>query len=191
MNKQIILAGVGGQGILFAARIFSQLGLKLGLDVMGSETHGMSQRGGSVVAHLKLGAYKSPMIRAGTADILYSFEKKETYRNLKFLRRGGLCFVNLESSGRFDDKILRHLEDKDIAFLPYNATGVALEMGSIRSANIALIGYSAGTGLLPFASGDLRGILQSVSQKANLESNLQAFDTGFRFSQQEIPVDLS
>jgi len=179
MNIQIILAGVGGQGILFAARIFSQLGLKLGLGIMGSETHGMSQRGGSVVAHLKLGAYQSPMIRAGTADILYSFEKMETYKNLKFLRRGGLCFVNLTSADRFDGKILHHLDNKDITFRAYDASGVALKMGAIRSANIALIGYSAGTGLLPFNSNDLKGILESVSQKTNIGSNLKAFETGF------------
>jgi len=184
MNMQIVLAGVGGQGILFAARIFSQLGLKLGLGVMGSETHGMSQRGGSVVAHLKLGAYQSPMIRVGTADIVYSFEKNETYQNLKFLRRGGLCFVDIESTDRFDDKILHHLKDKNITFRAYDASGVSLKMGSLRSANIALIGYSSGTGLLPFASDDLKGILESVSQKTNIERNLKAFETGFNASSQ-------
>jgi indolepyruvate ferredoxin oxidoreductase beta subunit len=182
MNIQIVLAGVGGQGILFAASIFSQLGLKLGLGVMGSETHGMSQRGGSVVAHLKLGEYQSPMIRIGTADILYSFEKNETYNNLKFLRRGGLCFVNLASSDRFDDKILDHLKNKDITFKTFDASGVALKMGSIRSANIALIGYSAGTGLLPFSSENFEEILASVSQKTNRETNLKAYETGFNAS---------
>jgi indolepyruvate ferredoxin oxidoreductase beta subunit len=180
MNIQIVLAGIGGQGILFAARLFSQLGLKLGLDAIGSETHGMSQRGGSVVAHLKLGAYQSPLIRAGTADILYSFDELETYKNLRFLRRGGLCFVNLTSPDRFDDKILFHLKSKDITFRAYDATGIALKMGSIRSANIALIGYSAGTGLLPFESDDLREILESVSRKANIKSNLKAFKSGFQ-----------
>jgi len=184
MNMQIVLAGVGGQGILFAARIFSQLGLKLGLSVMGTETHGMSQRGGSVVAHLKLGVYKSPMIRAGTADILYSFEKNETYKNLKFLRQGGLCFVNLSSSDRFDEKILHHLENKNITYMAYDASGSALKMGSLRSANIALIGYSVGTGLLPFKSDDLKGILESVSQKTNVESNLKVFEAGFNASHQ-------
>jgi indolepyruvate ferredoxin oxidoreductase beta subunit len=182
MNIQIVLAGVGGQGILFAARIFSQLGLKLGLGVMGSETHGMSQRGGSVVAHLKLGAYQSPLIRIGTADILYSFEKNETYTNLKFLRRGGVCFVNLPSSDRFDDKILDFLKSEDITFKAFDASGVALKMGSIRSANIALIGYSAGTGLLPFSTENFKEILGSVSQKAKRENNYKAFETGFNAS---------
>ncbi|MCK4556295.1 MAG: 2-oxoacid:acceptor oxidoreductase family protein, partial [Candidatus Aminicenantes bacterium] len=75
MKVQIVLAGIGGQGILFSSKIFSELGMKLGFDIMGSETHGMSQRGGSVIAHLKLGKFQSPVIRTGTADVLYSFEE--------------------------------------------------------------------------------------------------------------------
>ena len=119
MKVQIVLAGIGGQGILFSSKIFSELGLKLGLDIMGSETHGMSQRGGSVTAHLKLGKFQSPVIRTGTADVLYSFEENETYRTLKFLRRGGVCFVNLEDPGRFDQKVLDYLKEKDLLFLLY------------------------------------------------------------------------
>jgi indolepyruvate ferredoxin oxidoreductase beta subunit len=185
MNVQIVLAGVGGQGILFAARLFSQLGLEIGLDVMGSETHGMSQRGGSVVAHVKLGAYKSPMIRSGTADLLYSFHEMETYKNLKFLRSGGLCFVNLANTDRFNDKVLDHLKNKDITFRVYDASSVALEMGSMRSANIALIGYSAGTGQFPFQYGDLKCVLESVSRKIDLQNNLIALETGFQAGQKE------
>jgi indolepyruvate ferredoxin oxidoreductase beta subunit len=184
MNIQIVLAGVGGQGILFAAKIFSELGIKLGLEVMGSETHGMSQRGGSVVAHLKLGTYRSPMIRAGSADILYSFELEETYRNLKFLRGGGLCFVNLTNEERFDLKILDHLKAKDITVKTCDASGIALKMGSARSANIALIGYSAGTGLLPFTTKALRNVLGSVSGKNDLKNNLSAFEAGFQTQSQ-------
>jgi indolepyruvate ferredoxin oxidoreductase beta subunit len=185
MNVQIVLAGVGGQGILFAARLFSQLGLKIGVDVMGSETHGMSQRGGSVVAHVKLGAFKSPMIRSGAADLLYSFHEMETYKNLKFLRRGGKCFVNLANAERFDHKVCDHLKNKEILFRGYDASRVALEMGSMRSANIALIGYSAGTGQLPFRYGDLKSVLESGSRKNDIKHNLAAFETGFQAGKKE------
>jgi indolepyruvate ferredoxin oxidoreductase beta subunit len=180
MKVQIVLAGVGGQGILFSSKIFSELGLKLGLDVMGSETHGMSQRGGSVIAHLKLGQFQSPVIRTGTADILYSFEENETYRNLKFLRRGGVCFVNLTDPGRFDPKVLDYLKTAGITFNSLDASGVASTIGSILAANIVLIGYSVGTGLVPFKHKDMRNVLESVSQKKNLEMNLKAFEIGIR-----------
>jgi indolepyruvate ferredoxin oxidoreductase beta subunit len=180
MKVQIILAGIGGQGILFSSKVFSELALKLGLDVMGSETHGMSQRGGSVIAHLKLGKFQSPVIRTGTADILYSFEENETYRTLRFLRRGGVCFVNLEDPGRFDPKVLNHLKKSGVTFRSFDASGAALRIGSIMSTNIVLIGYSVGTGLVPFKHEDLRNVLESVSQKKNLEINLKAFEIGVR-----------
>jgi len=180
MKIQIILAGIGGQGILFSSKIFSELGLKLGLDIMGSETHGMSQRGGSVIAHLKLGKFQSPMIRTGTADILYSFEENETYRTLKFLRCGGHCFANFVSLDRFDKKVLDYLNKKEITFRAYDASGIASKIGSIRSANIVLIGYSVGTGLVPFNCEDLRYVLELVSRKKDLEMNLKAFEIGFR-----------
>ncbi len=177
---QIILAGIGGQGILFSSKIFSEWGLKMGLPIMGSETHGMSQRGGSVIAHLKLGDFHSPMIRGGTADILYSFEENETYKSLKFLRSGGICFANLESAERFDRKILDHLQEKGITFRAYDASGAASRMDSIMSTNIILIGYSVGTGLVPFQYDDLRSVLESITKKTYLEVNLKAFETGFR-----------
>ena len=180
MNTQIILAGIGGQGVLFASRIFSQLGVKLGLNVLGSETHGMSQRGGSVLSHLKLGDFHSPLIRTGTADILYSFAEEETYRSLRFLKRGGVCFVNLESTQRFDGAILSHLKRKKIAFRAFDAAGAAARLGFVRSANIVLIGYSVGSGLVPFHHEDITSVLESVSRKKDLDVNLKAFETGYQ-----------
>jgi indolepyruvate ferredoxin oxidoreductase beta subunit len=180
MKAQIILAGIGGQGILFSSKIFSELGLKLGLDVVGSETHGMSQRGGSVIAHLKLGQFQSPLIRRGTADVLYAFEENETYRTLEFLRKGGLCFANLESKERFDRSVLSYLKKKKITFLAYDASGAALKIGSILAANTVLIGYSVGTGLVPFSYKDLKKVLELVSKKKNLAMNIRAFEFGFQ-----------
>ncbi len=180
MKTQIILAGVGGQGIVFALKIFSELGLKLGLNVMGSETHGMSQRGGSVIAHLKLGNFFSPLIRTGAADILYSFEEKEAYRTLGFLRSGGICFVNLEDVGRFNKKVLNHLKNKKIIFRAFDANGEASKIGFVRSANIVLIGYSVGLGLVPFKHDDMISVLERVSRERDLETNLKAFEVGYQ-----------
>jgi indolepyruvate ferredoxin oxidoreductase beta subunit len=180
MKVQIILAGIGGQGILFSSKVFSELGLKMGLDIMGSETHGMSQRGGSVIAHLKLGTFHSPLIRRGAADILYSFEENETYNTLKFLKRGGICFVNLESVDQFNKSIMKFLKEKEITFRTYDATGAASKIGSLKSANIVLIGYSVGTGLVPFKYEDLKYVLELVSREKNLKINLKALELGFQ-----------
>ncbi|UCF06596.1 MAG: 2-oxoacid:acceptor oxidoreductase family protein [bacterium] len=179
-NVQIILAGIGGQGILFSSRLIAEWGLRSGLDIMGSETHGMSQRGGSVTAHLKLGSFRSPVIREETADILYSFEENETYKSLKFIKSGGICFANLENENRFDRKVLDLLEQKEITFRTFDASGTALKIGSVMSANIILIGYSVGTGLVPFEYDDLKTVLESITKKAHLETNLKAFEIGYK-----------
>ena len=178
VKTQIFLAGIGGQGVLFASRLFSELGMKLGLNVLGSETHGMSQRGGSVTAHLKLGDFHSPLIRISAADILYSFAKEETYGSLKFLKRGGACFVNLGDPGGFDPAVLAHLKKKEIVFKAFDAGETASRIGFARSANIVLIGYSVGTGLVPFRYEDIKSALASVSRPKNLGINLKAFDIG-------------
>jgi indolepyruvate ferredoxin oxidoreductase beta subunit len=180
IKTQIILAGIGGQGILFASRIFSRLGLNLGLNVLGSETHGMSQRGGSVLAHLKLGGFYSPLIRIGSADFLYSFAEEETYQSLKFLKNGGVCFVNLDDPKRFDPDVLSHLQGKKIQFRAFDAAEAASQIGFVRSANIVLIGYSVGSGLVPFQYDDVKSVLETVSRKKDLDVNLEAFEIGFQ-----------
>jgi indolepyruvate ferredoxin oxidoreductase beta subunit len=183
IKVQILLAGIGGQGILFSSRIFSELGLKLGIDVLGSETHGMSQRGGSVIAHLKLGEFHSPLIREGAADILYSFDKFETYRALKFLKNGGICFANGVSSDRFDGEIVAYMRENGMTFVVHDASRLAAEIGSARAANVVLIGYSLGTGLVPFACDDVQIVLESVSKRENAALNLKAFESGYRQGQ--------
>ena len=76
-DVKLILAGIGGQGVVFATRLLAQTAAAMGMPVLASETHGMSQRGGSVLAHLKLGGTESPLIRRGTADILLAFDRDE------------------------------------------------------------------------------------------------------------------
>jgi indolepyruvate ferredoxin oxidoreductase beta subunit len=180
MKTQIIFAGIGGQGVLFASRIFSELGLKLGLNVLGSETHGMSQRGGSVLAHVKLGNFHSPLIRTGGADILYSFAEEEAYRTLKFLRSGGVCFVNLKDPKHFDPAVSSHLRRKRIGFRSFDASEATAKIGFARSTNIVLIGYSVGTGLVPFDYNDIKSVLKKVSRPEVLDMNLKSFDIGMQ-----------
>jgi indolepyruvate ferredoxin oxidoreductase beta subunit len=120
------------------------------------------------------------MIREGTADILFSFEENETYRTLKFLKRGGLCFANLERSDRFDEKIRRHLEENETAFRSFDAGGMAMKIGSVMSTNIVLIGYAVGTGLVPFNYKEMKSVLESLSREKHLETNLKAFEAGFQ-----------
>ena len=82
----MIISGVGGQGVLLLTRVFSEVALKDGYSIIGSEDHGMSQRGGSVITHLKIGDFDSPLVKKGNADVLLSLEKNEAYKTLHYLK---------------------------------------------------------------------------------------------------------
>ncbi len=94
-TKSILMVGVGGQGILLASKLLTRGLVEHGYDVKMSEIHGMSQRGGSVSAHIRYGeVVHSPVIGPGSADILVSFETMETYRWLGYLKQGGKVIMN-------------------------------------------------------------------------------------------------
>src|SRR5512144_264636 len=91
----ILLVGVGGQGILLASEILAEACMLAGFDVKKSEIHGMSQRGGSVVSHVRFGKQVfSPVVPEGEGDILFGFELLETYRYLPLLRQGATIVAN-------------------------------------------------------------------------------------------------
>ncbi|HPB83202.1 MAG TPA: 2-oxoacid:acceptor oxidoreductase family protein, partial [Spirochaetota bacterium] len=88
--KNVIFAGVGGQGVILASKILMEVAMNAGYDVKESEVHGMAQRGGSVDCHVRYGEkVYSPLIERGTADYVVSFELLEIMRKLDFLRPGG------------------------------------------------------------------------------------------------------
>jgi indolepyruvate ferredoxin oxidoreductase beta subunit len=179
-DTRLVLAGVGGQGVLFATKVFSETALALGYEILGSETHGMSQRGGSVVSHLKIGACESPLVRQGTADVLLAFDGQEAYRTLGFVKRGGLCFVNNPSDASWDRGIDGYLEKNEIAAYTYAADEAALEVGSPRSANLALIGYALSVPETPFDYEQIRGTIERISPPRFTTANLKALDAGYR-----------
>ena len=94
-TTNVFIAGVGGQGILLASEILSEMALARGLDVKKSEVHGMAQRGGSVVSHVRFGEkVYSPVIAEGEADVLVSFEKMEAVRWVHYVSPAGTVVVN-------------------------------------------------------------------------------------------------
>ncbi len=94
-TTNLLISGVGGQGVVLASYVLSQVAMAEGYDVKQSEVHGMSQRGGSVTSHLRFGdKVWSPLVTPGTADILLSFEALEAMRYVHWLRPGGLLVYN-------------------------------------------------------------------------------------------------
>lgn len=132
-NQQLIISGVGGQGILFATRILAETAMRKGLPVMTSETHGMAQRGGVVISHLKVGDYSSPLVRPGRADGLLALKGENVALHRHFLRSGGWVVANaLQAAAGLDGHPV-HLLDAD---------RLALELGNPQAVNLILLGFA-------------------------------------------------
>ena len=185
MNIQMIISGVGGQGVLLVTRIFAAIALREGYPLIGSEDHGMSQRGGSVMTHLKIGNFDSPLVKKGSADILLSLEKNEAYKTLYYLkpssngRDGGLCFINASDPDYMNEEIKTYLKENGIETYVFGADRLAREMGSVQSANIALIGFATAHPRFPFPQEKLREAIERVSAQKFREASLKIFEKGF------------
>ena len=95
MEYQIFLAGVGGQGILSVTDILCNAAVDMGFRVHGSETHGMSQRGGSVFSNVRFGDVYSPLIMERDSDVIIAFEPTEALRYAHIIQPNGICLVNI------------------------------------------------------------------------------------------------
>lgn len=182
----ILLVGVGGQGILLASEILSEAFMLAGHDVKKSEIHGMSQRGGSVVSHVRFGREVfSPVVPAGEGDILFGFELMETYRALPLMKPGAAVVANdyripppsiLLGQARypadFPEKIRAQFPD----FLLVDGQGLALKAGNARAANTVLLG--AVSRRLDIGDSFWQQAIERMVPKKALEINLRAFEMG-------------
>lgn len=183
----ILIAGVGGQGTLLASRVLGKYALLSGKDCKLSEIHGMSQRGGSVTTHVRIGEkVYSPVIWEGSADILLAFETLEASRMKHYLKEEGVLLVNEEKilpmpcivgTAKYPDGLKDNLAlaYKNSKFI--NAHSLALEAGNEKATNVVMLG--AMCKLCGFDKGIMeRAVEESVPQKF-LDLNLRAFRLGY------------
>ena len=175
MERKLILSGLGGQGVVFLTRLLSTTAVSLGYPVMVSETHGMSQRGGSVISHLKIGGSQAPLIQRGTADVLVALEVNEAVRNLMFLRRGGAVFVN--SDNGLPSQLTEHLKRLDIRLHCLPAGEMAIRLGSAAVTNSIMAGFAH-----PLPIKALRQAIKEIAPRGR-ELNLKALEAGFQARQ--------
>jgi indolepyruvate ferredoxin oxidoreductase beta subunit len=178
MNLQILLCGVGGQGILFATKILSEAALKAGHQVIGSETHGMSQRGGSVTSHMKVGDYRGPLIRRGSADLIFCFEKSELLANLSFLKPGGIAFMDAPDLEFIPDNVRSLLQERDIALHCLDASSIALKLQAPLVLNLIVIGFAASHTDFPLDGDLIEQVIMESSPPRFSDLNLKAFHAG-------------
>ena len=172
-----VLSGLGGQGILFMTKILATSAMKNGYNILGAETHGMAQRGGSVVSHLRIGDGRSSLIRAGGADFMISMDESEAYRYLPYLKKGGKLFTNTAGKGFPDERVGAFLDDNRIKAYAMEAGKIALDMGSPKSTNLAMVAFYSAFGEGPLSADDLRGTVDAMSKGPFKETNLKIFDT--------------
>lgn len=163
MRRQILCVGTGGQGVIWLGRALGQAALAAGVKVISAETHGMAMRGGSVTCHVKLGAFASPVILPGRADLLLALDAGEAARNRYYLAEGGAVAIHIASPavpGEVD------------------ALAIARAAGAPRGLNAALLGHACGRDLLGLPRETVRAAVAEVSPTPHREANLAAFDAG-------------
>jgi indolepyruvate ferredoxin oxidoreductase beta subunit len=182
----ILLVGVGGQGILLASEVLSEACMLAGYDVKKSEIHGMSQRGGSVVSHVRFGSQVySPIVPEGEGDILFGFELLETYRYLSLLKHDARVVANdlriqppavLLGQETYPDDLADRIRERFPDFLLVNGQELATTAGNPRAANTVLLG--AVSKRLDIAEQHWHAALARMVPKKALDVNVRAFRLG-------------
>lgn len=182
----LLITGVGGQGAILASDIIGKAAVTAGLPIRAAETHGMAQRGGSVVNHIRVGNNYGSMIPKKGADLLLALEPMEAVRYLDFLKDGGIVIMNTQpiipvtvTSGltKYPEvsDILDFLSEKYIV-KAFNADDLAYEAGNRLAMNVVMVG--AVSGYLPIPKETLLESVKALVPQKTIEVNLRAFEAG-------------
>ena len=190
MNDKIniVLAGVGGQGVITAAKILGEAAVKSKTNVFISEIHGISQRGGAIVCTVRMGNASSPLIPTGTADVILSTEPIEVLRNITYANKNTKVITDVNPVIPFTvtvgkekypnlDDVFREIELRAELF-KIDALKIAKETGTAVTKNIVILGVLAGTNILPFKPEILlKAVLDNVPAEYK-EINEKSFQVG-------------
>jgi indolepyruvate ferredoxin oxidoreductase beta subunit len=188
----IYLVGVGGQGIITASRIIGDAAITAGKNVLLGETHGMAQRGGSVVCTARIGDVYSPLIPDGQAELILSFELLETLRALCKANKNTMVLSSTEKIVPLSvsTQKLRYPTQKEIGiqakkvakdFVPIDARKLAEDSAVPLSSNIVMVGALAGTGVTGLERRDFEKAIE-MNIPRRVPENLDAFAKGFEIT---------
>jgi indolepyruvate ferredoxin oxidoreductase beta subunit len=187
-TKNILLTGVGGQGTILASKLLTQGLLQHGYDVKMSEVHGMSQREGPVLTHVRYGSQVwSPVVEKGTADIIVGFEELEVLRNLEYLRSDGQGIVVLNlarvnpigvqnGSDKYPENIPDLIRARAAKMIALDANEEARKLGNARVMNVILLGVLIKQ--MGLEDIDWPAIIAQNVKEQFREINLQALELG-------------
>jgi len=182
----ILIVGVGGQGILLASEMLSSVAMRAGYDVKKSEVHGMAQRGGIVSSHVRFGdKIYSPLIPLGQADTLLAFEEIEALRWIHFLKKDGRVIVNRQKlippiaslkGFEYPKDPLTLLKQRITKLQAISALNIAEKLNNRRIINIILLGVLSGSLEIPIQIWETA--IQEMVPKGTIKTNLNAFRAG-------------
>jgi indolepyruvate ferredoxin oxidoreductase beta subunit len=184
----ILIVGIGGQGTILASNILGEACLFDGRHVMGAETHGMAQRGGSVESHIRIDGVFGPLIPPGQVDLMISFDLLEALRYSHYLKKGGKIIVNrhlLLPTSVFTQNLPAPTQDEIIAVLNrydpclLDADKIAETAGSPLSQNVVMLGAASHS--VPLKPESLLAAVKHLVPKKTIEINVKAFEMGREF----------
>ena len=190
-NFDMLLAGVGGQGIILAGQIILEAALKQGHKVYAFEEHGMARRGGAVASHIRFGEQLyTPLIPVGTGKLLAAFEPAEALRHLQFMDTESKIILNTKpvvpvsvstQKGSYPktNDILDKLIVRSREIYAINATALATEAGNPISMNIVMIGAISACGAVDLSKETILEVIENRSPSHTKEINIKAFESGY------------
>ena len=188
----VVIVGVGGQGVLFLSETLGRAAMDASLDVKVAEIHGMAQRGGSVISTVRFGKkVHSPTVAEGEADIIIALEPIEALRNLAYANPETLITMSSNqipppgvhlSNEKYPDfnNIINDLRKCTKKVLVIDTLELAVEAGNAAAQNTVMLGLVAATGRLPIDAQLIRNTVVGSTQAKLQQVNLKAFDLGFR-----------
>jgi indolepyruvate ferredoxin oxidoreductase beta subunit len=188
IKQDLLIVGVGGQGIVLASDILAEVAMAAGYDVKKTDTLGMAQRGGSVVSHVRIAdRVWSPLIEQGEADILLAFEKLEAARWSYYLRSGGTVIINNQVTPPLSVSLgaIRYPGDPEIESIFrqrtervyfVDGTSKAEDLGDVRTLNMFMLGCAST--VLPINAAVWKDCISQRLSPKILKINLAAFDKG-------------
>ena len=186
-RRDILLAGVGGQGTVLASKILARCAIARGENAHTAETIGMAQRGGCVTSHVRIGNTAAPLIARGCADSIIAFEPAEAVRALPYLKKDGAVIVNtaavkpvtdtLASTGYEGAAMTEYIWKLGLKAVFIDAEAIARECGSSRVVNMALLGAAAAVDGAGATIEELEAVVETLAPRFR-EANLKALRLG-------------
>ena len=192
----ILLAGVGGQGLMLLSQVMGDACTRSGIKVVVGAQHGLAQRSGSISAHVRIGDAYSPLIPYGTADLIIAMDAMEALRYVEYLKQGGTVVMNsrmmhppLETSpivkNRQEKRMYVTLEQVKAQLgkvagrvIDIDAEKVAVEAGNPRTENVVLLGAASALSGFPIQAEPLKDSVKRIVPERAVDANLKAFNLG-------------